>query len=61
MSEDIYHLYPMEDTHTHRESDKCPCNPEKVKGDRGVLFIHNAFDGRELYEKVKKDLKENKN
>lgn len=59
--EDIYHLFPVDDTHSHKESDKCPCNPEKVKGEKGILIVHNAFDGRDFIEESGKRIETENN
>lgn len=57
---EYWHLLPTGDTNTHKESINCPCNPTLHKGkeEGKILVVHNAFDGRELYEQADKRLNE---
>ena len=46
----FYHVVPTYDRRPHLTSD-CPCNVEMIISNFGdVQAIHNAFDGRELFE-----------
>lgn len=59
--EEKYDLFPVEDTHPHKEGKDCPCNPTERKVEDGIVYVHNAFDGRELLEKAEKNIAENLN
>jgi hypothetical protein len=50
----MIHILPIDDLEPHIESGtSCKCNP-KVEIEEGELIvIHNAFDLREVVEKVK--------
>ena len=44
------HVIPVDDLKPHIESSDCQCDPiEKVEAE-GIIYVHNAFDGRELVE-----------
>lgn len=45
------HVLPINDIRLHEESgETCHCNPRVQKDENGTLVIHNAFDGREMFE-----------
>lgn len=52
-----YHILPTNDIKEHTEETTCECEPriEIVNGD--MLIIHNAYDNREIIEKVEEILK----
>lgn len=47
---DTWHVLPTNDVEEHEESIFCHCNPTQYNFDEGPVIVHNAFDGRELYE-----------
>ena len=56
-----WHIIPINDLHPHSEDDKCECKPKVEVVDGGVLVIHNAYDGREIYEDAKRYFEHHKN
>ena len=45
------HVLPVNDIRLHSESGEiCHCNPRIDRSNDEVLVIHNAFDGREMFE-----------
>lgn len=47
---EIYHVYPINDKEDH-SGIQCKCNPKLKNLDNGnTIVIHNAMDGRELFE-----------
>lgn len=53
------HVVPLDDAHEHAESADCPCNPrlEIVPENRHhPLYIHHAWDLREVLEEVQQIL-----
>jgi hypothetical protein len=44
------HLIPVGDSQHHRASSNCECQPEQDLEDAS-LFLHNAFDQREGFER----------
>jgi hypothetical protein len=44
---DIVHVIPLNDLREHVELDTCWCNPMLLEDG---LIVHNAMDGRELFE-----------
>lgn len=58
-TEEGAHVWPTQDLHAHQLSRKCACHPsvEDVWSDdrkifKGVIVIHNSWDGRELLEHI---------
>jgi hypothetical protein len=51
----IQHVTPIDDEREHVEAADCWCGPTAEHGEGSVLFIHNAADMREEYEKVTGD------
>ncbi len=48
------HFFPMNDLHGHMDED-CHCMPRSQVADAGrILWVHNAFDGRDLIEAVER-------
>lgn len=48
-----WHILPINDLKEHEESSKCECNPSAEITESGDLLItHNAYDKRELVEKL---------
>lgn len=47
------HVYPLNDILEHiTDGPGCPCNPRiEVIGAR-LLYIHNAWDNREMFEQI---------
>lgn len=46
-------MLPVNDLKEHPESERCACSPKVGLQPNGcVLTIHNAYDNRELYEKI---------
>ena len=50
------HCYPKDDKAKHTLSPDCSCEPEKEYADdiEVPCYIHQAFDGRELFEELRK-------
>jgi len=49
----ITHVLPINDLKPHEgESTVCECEPRVEFVDGGILVIHNAYDNREILEKV---------
>lgn len=49
IEEDRLHLIPVNDLMVHHWATTCPCNPQQDPEDE-MLWIHNAFDGRDFIE-----------
>ncbi len=52
-------VVPLDDLYPHDDySPDCACNPktEILEGDQ-LLIIHNAFDGREIFEQLDEEAK----
>ena len=48
------HIIPLNDMQEHITRDEtCPCKPELSEAGN---IVHNAFDGREVYERGEKKL-----
>ena len=45
------HVYPLNDWQEHVLSERCNCNPITKSQPNGKIVVHNAFDGREEFEK----------
>ncbi len=57
-----WHVTPIDDLEPHEESTTCKCEPRVEIGCNGdMIIIHNAFDGRELFEELNKYLDEKDN
>lgn len=41
------HVMPINDIEPHEESSTCHCGPRLVIENGEMIFIHNAFDGRQ--------------
>ncbi len=47
----MWHVLPINDIRLHSENGtNCHCNPRIQSDENGTLVIHNAFDGREMFE-----------
>lgn len=44
------HIIPINDTKPHVEESTCECGPKLEVENGEMIFIHNSFDGREIYE-----------
>lgn len=54
----IWRTIPLNDLKEHEESTTCECNPRIEFVENGnILVFHNSFDGRELIEEIKSELK----
>ena len=53
MAESDIHVYPVNDKREHfTEGPGCPCEPEiKVVG-AALIYVHNAWDHREIVEQA---------
>lgn len=53
----IQHVYPVNDARPHdTESGPCDCGPVlKILGNGDSLVVHNAWDGREIFEELDRD------
>lgn len=47
---EIYHVIPLGDTKSHRESYVCSCLPEIKYESHNMIIVHNSNDGREGIE-----------
>lgn len=58
----IIHVLPVNDLKPHdEEGTACQCEPRIEFVEGGILVIHNAYDNREIIEKVNQILEGNKN
>lgn len=49
----IIHVLPVNDLEPHEEvGTACKCEPRVEFAEGGMLVIHNAYDNREILEKV---------
>ena len=50
-----YHIFPLADIFPHNTSGlNCACNPKIVQySDSSLTIIHNSWDRREIYERLK--------
>ena len=51
----IQHVYPVNDLDPHdtESAGDCPCGPSMETLENGdILIVHNAYDGREIIEKL---------
>lgn len=48
---DTYHILPVNDSYSHVEAIYCECCPARHP-EQFNLIIHNAFDSRELRERI---------
>lgn len=54
----IYHVYPVNDLENHltEEGSQCPCRPTlKIEDSGDLIFVHNSWDGREIWEQLLDD------
>lgn len=52
VGEDGIHVVPIRDTEEHYITIDCLCEPE-IRTEKGTpIFIHNAYDGREVVEQA---------
>lgn len=54
------HIIPLNDLKEHEESSICECSPKLIIENGEMLFVHNAYDNREIIEEVNEILN-NKN
>lgn len=53
MSADDLHVYPLNDLREHiTDGSGCPCNPTVEVVGAYLLYIHNAWDHREIVEQA---------
>lgn len=55
MSDDDFHVYPVNDLVEHDRTGECICGPEtqpveRDDGSLGYVIVHHSLDGRELSE-----------
>ena len=50
MGEDILHVVPLDDLRPHLLHRTCWCQPRLDPQCDAPIYIHNAADGRELFE-----------
>ena len=46
------HIIPINDLKEHEEISTCLCNPKLILEIEEMIFIHNAWDLREIIEKT---------
>ena len=47
-----YHLLPCNDLKEHEMSSTCECSPKLLMESGEMIFVHNAYDKRELVEEL---------
>lgn len=47
-----YHVLPIDDLKEHSEESTCECCPELKMANGEMIFVHNAWDKRELREQA---------
>jgi hypothetical protein len=53
MSADDIHVYPLNDLWEHIvDGPGCPCEPRIEVSGAALLYVHNAFDHREIVEQA---------
>jgi len=53
------HICPVNDLREHNtNSEYCICAPSVIEFNGSVMVIHNAFDGREFFERDHRELQE---
>lgn len=52
VSEHAVHVYPINDWQPHIMTETCTCGPRVDNQGANAVVVHNAFDGRELFEKL---------
>lgn len=53
----MIHILPTNDIKEHEETTTCECNPQvEIQDNAEILVIHNAFDGREYFERIEEIL-----
>lgn len=48
-----YHMLPINDIKKHLEDSTCKCNPKIIYENGHMIVIHNSYDKREEFEKLK--------
>ncbi len=51
------HVWPLNDLQPHETGSgdggcDCPCDPEIEIGEDAMIYIHSAFDGRDIIEEI---------
>jgi ascorbate-specific PTS system EIIC-type component UlaA len=46
------HILPINDLKEHEELSTCACNPKMLTENGEMIFVHNSYDGRELFEEI---------
>jgi len=46
------HIIPVNDLKEHEENSTCECQPTLIMENGEMIFVHNSYDGRELYEEI---------
>lgn len=53
MSADDIHVYPLDNLQEHiTDGPGCPCEPTVTVEGAALLYVHNAFDHREIVEQA---------
>lgn len=50
------HIIPVNDLKEHEELSTCACDPKMVIENGEMIFVHNSYDGRELFEEINEHL-----
>jgi hypothetical protein len=51
------HVYPLKDLREHvTDGSGCPCAPRVEVVGSNLLYVHNAWDNREVIEQIREDL-----
>lgn len=45
-----FHIMPINDLQEHEQSNTCECRPKLEIENGEMIFVHNAYDKRELFE-----------
>ena len=54
------HIIPINDLKEHEECSTCECSPKSIIENGEMLFVHNAYDNREIIEEVNEILNNKK-
>lgn len=54
----IWHIIPVNDLKEHEDSSTCHCHPDVSIKDGDIFTVHNSYDGREIAEDFKKNIKD---
>lgn len=53
-----YHVIPINDKKPHIEKRYCKCSPKLIYQDGVAIYVHNSYDGREVFEQAAAQIKD---